>query len=666
VTDVDPTFIAFLQSEESTSYNGTLLQEVEAAIDSYNGAAYGDEEEGRSQVVARDVAETADYMLTSIMDVMVASGRIVELEPTSEEDEALADDATEAMHYIYRRKSGYRLIHDWAKAGLLEKIGIVKCCVERRKKRVEALYHTAFLPQNSIAAEPTDQIHPADGSAMIHAVTLEETAAQFLDYHVPLEEFRVSRDARDFDNAIYLAHITQKSLSDLVEMGFEIDGIPLSEGSNPFMTSLATARDDGRPSWIGIDDRIGANRKVWLNEEYVLYDLDGDGISERLCVHRVGNAVLNIETVDYQPFEFWCPYPMQGRLIGQSLADKTMDIQRVNTVLERSMLDSLYAQLRPGTFVHEDSCGDHTIDDLLTIAPNRIVRFTGNMQPIPETRTDVSAVAIEAIEFKTKQRESRTGITALNKGVDENTLNETASGQAMLMARGQQMERYIVRNFAEGVSRLFQKKIGLMRQYGQPFQIRVDGEFRTVDPSQWPEDLEANIVVGLGNGSKQQRIQFRNLIAQSHTQLMVAGAPICSWDNVFNNLTAAARDMGFAPNDIYTPVPKDPQGNPVQQQQPPDPKAIAAQQQAQIAAEKLQQQAQTDQQKLQLQAQQQAAEAELKDRAQQAQTALALRQQDMQAVQNEQKLAVMSEKHASDNETRISIAKMKPGGALDE
>jgi hypothetical protein len=29
------------------------------------------------------------------------------------------------------------------------------------------------------------------------------------------------------------------------------------------------------------------------------------------------------------------PYPMQGRLIGQSLADKTMDIQRVNTVLER-------------------------------------------------------------------------------------------------------------------------------------------------------------------------------------------------------------------------------------------------------------------------------------------------------------------------------------------
>jgi hypothetical protein len=90
---------------------------------------------------------------------------------------------------------------------------------------------------------------------------------------------------------------------------------------------------------------------VWLREEYVLYDLNGDGISERLCVHRVGNTVLRVEEVDYQPFEYWCPYPMQGRLIGQSLADKTMDIQRVNTVLERNMLDSLYQQTAPGTFL---------------------------------------------------------------------------------------------------------------------------------------------------------------------------------------------------------------------------------------------------------------------------------------------------------------------------
>jgi hypothetical protein len=29
-----------------------------------------------------------------------------------------------------------------------------------------------------------------------------------------------------------------------------------------------------------------------LLEEYVRFDADGDGIAERLCIHRVGNTVL--------------------------------------------------------------------------------------------------------------------------------------------------------------------------------------------------------------------------------------------------------------------------------------------------------------------------------------------------------------------------------------
>ena len=139
-------------------------------------------------------------------------------------------------------------------------------------------------------------------------------------------------------------------------------------------------------------------------------------------------------------WEFWTPFPMPSRLIGQSLADKVLDIQRVNSVLERNALDSLYFSTAPGTYVHEDSCGDHTIDDLLTVRPGRIVRFTGRMAPIPETRNDVSQIAFNAIEFKIGQRESRTGITRMNQGMDADTLNKTATGTAMMMNQGSQIE----------------------------------------------------------------------------------------------------------------------------------------------------------------------------------------------------------------------------------
>jgi hypothetical protein len=120
---------------------------------------------------------------------------------------------------------------------------------------------------------------------------LRRWPAEFRDYYVPLEEFRVAPDARDLDSAVYLCHLTEKSLSDLVEMGFD------PEVWTAFRAMVAhfagQARDDGRNVGLWAYSIVwGLNRKVWLREEYVLYDLNGDGIAERLCVHRVGNTIL--------------------------------------------------------------------------------------------------------------------------------------------------------------------------------------------------------------------------------------------------------------------------------------------------------------------------------------------------------------------------------------
>lgn len=600
----NPDLLSFLKAEEENAYDGALLQEVETAINSYNGAEYGDEEDGRSQVVARDVSESVDYMLTSMLDAFVSSGRVVEFEPTDAEAEDVADDATEAMHYIYRRKSGYRLIHDWAKAGLIEKIAVVKSCVERKKKRVEQVIPAELLPgetEEELRAAgiiEAEEVEPG----LIKVALLEDSPPAFPDYFVPLEEFRWSRDARELDSAVYLAHICEKTLSDLVEMGFAWEDVEDLQGESNIGDELRMARNDDR-DW-GQDGRSGPLRKVWLAEEYVLFDLNGDGIAERLCVHRVGNTILEVKEVDYQPFEYWCPYPMPGVLVGQSLADKTQDIQRVNTALERNALDSLYMSVAPGVWLHEDSIGDNTIEDILTIRPRAIKRYKGvHGPPVPEQLNDISQIAFNAIDFKTRQRESRTGITRLNKGVDEDTLNDTAKGQEKLMARGQQMERYIIRSFGEGVARLFMKKVAIMRRNGQPFTIRVDGEYRLVDPSQWPEDMEINVKVGLGSGSKDERIGYRTMVAQSHAELLAAQSPLVTAENVYNNLTAMAKDAGLQPNDIYT--------NPAEappQEEKPDPEMAKAQAEMQLKQAELQMKQQEGAAKLELQRQ----EAELK------------------------------------------------------
>jgi hypothetical protein len=294
------------------------------------------------------------------------------------------------------------------------------------------------------------------------------------------------------------------------------------------------------------------------------------------------------------------------------------------------------------------------------------VRYTGQVAPIPEQKNDVSQIAFNAVEFMIRQRESRTGITRLNKGVDEDTLNETAKGQAQLMARGQQMERYVIRNFVEGVARLFMKKVGLMRRYAQPFQIRVDGQYRQIDPSQWPEDLEVQVVVGLGSGTKQDRVMGLQTIGQVQSMLKMAGSQIATDDNVYNACTGLARALGLQPNDFFTEPPKDEQGNPIPQQQPPDPKAQALMMQVQVKQQAIEAQREANATKIQQMQAQHVDETQLELRRQQMEAALEQQQQHLQFFIDQQQMILEAHKHAAQLDSQQKIAKMRPGGSLDK
>jgi hypothetical protein len=125
-------------------------------------------------------------------------------------------------------------------------------------------------PEGDGALE-ADPIPGTDG--MLHrAVVLQETPPEFRDYLVPLEEFRIAPDARDPDDAVYIAHASMKSLSELTEMGFD----DVDDLSGHFLpVTLSSARDDGFDQMI---DHTGVNRRVMLLEEYVRFDADGDGM----------------------------------------------------------------------------------------------------------------------------------------------------------------------------------------------------------------------------------------------------------------------------------------------------------------------------------------------------------------------------------------------------
>lgn len=662
--EVSPELKAFLQAEYDRCEDTTLDDERQTAIERYNGEPYGDEEDGYSQVVARDTAETVDYMVISILRTIVSGDRVVEFVHKNAE---AAHQATETiMHLLMDDQDGYQILHDWLKAGLLEKNAVAMTYGEpqppkRQKARVSA---EQMLIAEAEGRYKLIEATPVEGTEDVFDVVFtEDRGPKFCDAAVPNEEFYCSPDARTITEAPLKGRRVRKSISDLVAMGHDADELE-GVGDEADDTLLDDARDENRH--IDQMDRSGPNRVIWWYEEYARFDANGDGIAELLYIQRTSDyKVFAIDEMDDQedhPFEDWCPFPMQHRRIGQSLADKVMDIERVRTVLFRQSLNGIYLANNPSTYVHEDAIGENTIEDLLTVRPGRLVRWKGAVEPKERSGQFDAANGFTMLEFMNGERESRTGITRLNQGLDADALNKTATGTALMQAQGQQVEEYLARNFANALARLFTKKAKLLKRYGQPLTVPIDGEFTEVDPTQWPEDMIARPRVGLGSGRKEQRIAFRRELIGMQSMALEAGLAIVDEQKFFNSAKGFVADVGLGSIDEYFNDPSKPEidpatGQPVQKQEKPDPEMAKVQAEAQL--KQADQQAKMQEAAAKLQLSQQEGQAKMQLTAQEAQAKIQLMREESAA-------KLQFEREKAQFEAQLATQKMEREFALAE
>lgn len=567
---------------------------VRLAHDFYEAKPFGTEVEGRSQIILPDVQETVDYMLASVLRTFVSGDKVVEFEATDEADEDAAAEATAAVTYSFmRQQDGYRILLDWATCGLLERLGVAKTMMttEERVTR-ETVQIVDPVQLEGLDGEIEDAEDNPDGSM---SVTVKRVikSKRSVEESVPLEEFRYSPRARHEDDSDYIAHCPVKTRSELVDMGFEREQVYGLPTYSRLPNQLDSDRYDPDP------ESTPALQKVQLWEEYARIDIDGDGIAERIKVFRVDHEILRweggelaIETVDEQPFAVFTPFPRPHRIEGWSLADKVMDIQLGRSTIARQLLDGMYNANMPRPIVSERGSNENTIDDLLSPIAGAPIRVADASAIVPyQTSFDVGK-SLTVMEWMTGERESRTGITRLNQGLDADALNKTATGTAMMQAQGQQQEEFIARNLAEAFSRLMAKKYRALRREGEPFKIKVDGKYKMVDPATWPEDVNVTIRVGLGTGNKDKRIQARMLLAP----LLAEGSQLgeVTPKHRFNAMDGLARDLGIGTGadfwkDPDAPPPIDPNtGQPVQEQEQPDPEMLAMQAEQQREQAKLQ------------------------------------------------------------------------------
>jgi len=560
------------------------------AQDYYEAKPFGNEVTGRSQIVLPDVQETVDYMAPSVLRTFVSGDRVVEFEATDEEDEAGADQATAAIGFNFmRQQDGFRILHDWLTSGLMQRYGVAKTMMvtEERVKRETVMITDPVELEGLQGADIEGVEETPEGYAVSIKQQIREK--RFIDVAVPASEFRFSPNARHEDEADYLAHCPVKTRSDLVDMGFDREQVYRL----PAYTRLPGDNNDDDVRWEKAESS-DALVEVQLCEEYARIDIDGDGIAERVKVFRVENEILKwandelaIETVEEQPFSVFCPFPRPHRLVGYSLADKVMDIQLARSTIARQLFDGMYQANMPRPIVSEQGASENTIDDLLSPIAGAPIRVRSLEAVTPYTTQFDVGKSLTVLEWITGERESRTGITRLNQGLDADALNKTATGTAMMQAQGQQQEEFIARNLAEAFARLMAKKYRLWRREGEPFKAKVDGTYQMIDPASWPEDINVTIRVGLGTGSKDKRIQARMMLAPIMAEGFTSGQ--VKPKHLFNAVDGLVRDLGLGQGDDFwvdPSAPPEPGEQP--EQEKPDPEMLAMQAEQEREQAKLQ------------------------------------------------------------------------------
>ncbi|MEM7621288.1 MAG: hypothetical protein AAF228_12680 [Pseudomonadota bacterium] len=344
------------------------------------------------------------------------------------------------------------------------------------------------------------------------------------------------------------------------------------------------------------------NDKVELLEEFIRVDFDGDGVVELRHVKRVGHVILENIEVQHSEFITWSPIRVSHKKVGRSIADQTIDLQKIRTQIARSALDSLAQQLTPRVGVDKNKLEDDGFDSLLDNDIGGVVEFDGRPGDalLPLVTPDMTGPAFQMLEYWDQEGEQRTGVTRLGQGLDPKALTKTASGMGMLQSAGLKRVDLIVDFLRDALEIVLQRCLDLIISHqDHPRFLKINNEWQPIDPRMWSDEMSVKVHVG-GITTKEQEIQNLGIIAQKQEQVLLQAGesnPLVSMKHLRTTYAELVEAMGYKNADKYfADVPEDyepPQPEPQQ-----DPKVIEVQAKSQIEQQKTQNEQQNKAQQL--------------------------------------------------------------------
>lgn len=614
--------------DDARDYIEQVGEDRAEATNYYLGESPQGQSSMQSEYVSTDVRDSVLFMLPSIMRTFFGTNKIVEFVPRNAEDIPLATQQTDYINYIIQQKNpGFKVMYDVFKDALIRKTGFVKAYWD---DSISASTHeyTDITPEGYQVLIMDPDVEIVKESAQMQSMTIinpetgeEITQESPVSYDltirrvkrkdqvciesIPPEEVLISRYARDLESAPYVAHRMIKTVSDLVAMGYDKEEMEQYAGSGNLIDAETFEEEEARnPYSDGIfDGRNDGNQKnVLYIEHYLFYDLDGDGIDERIRVCTVGNGlnIVNMAQWDDLPITLFCPDPEPHTSIGSCPADYLKPIQAAKSQIMRDTLDSLGHAIFPRMGVVE---GQVNIDDVLNTDIGQPIRMRAPGMVQPFSVPFVGKEAFPVLSYLDEAKENRTGVSKASAGLNADALqSSTASAVSATMSGAQGRVELICRHFADGMKDLFKLVNSLViKHQDQPDMIRLNNEFVPIDPRYWDSDKDLVVNVAISKTSDAEKQSVLLQVAQKQEQILQqlgVNNPLVSLQQYSNTLSKLIEQAGFKDtksfiNSEVAPIPPVPP-----QPTPQDMLAQAEMEKAKVSAQKAMIDSETDRMKI--------------------------------------------------------------------
>ncbi len=560
---------------------GSKSDDRSEALDRYLGKPYGNEVEGRSQVVSRDTWDTVEWIKPQLADVFCGGDQVVSFAPHGPEDMQAAEQESEYINHIATEKNNwFEIWYSWCHDALLQRVGYVLAYWDEKNDRTKEEYEgktadeVALLTQDQSVKITKLELDEETGLYEVTVERSEEYGCAKIE-NVPPERVLVSHNGRWLSlqdpRLDFVEYWEYKTITELRDEGFDVAD-DLTDSSEVVQDWEEEDRDDDNPFRNSEGEESSpAARRLKVRNVWIRYDGNDDGLTELRRVVVVGSTILNGENgeeCDEVTLYALCPIPLPHQHTGLSVADAVMDLEKIKTALLRGSLDNVYLA----------NNGRHAInsrvnlDDMLVSRPGGVVRVDGagplaeSIMPLQHGATGRESVPM--MEYIDRIAQKRTGVSETMQGLNGNTLNNSlgAGTNMAMVSAAQQRIKFLARIFAEtGVKALFRGIHALTLKHARrPDIVQLRNNWVPVDPRQWRKRNNLVISVGLGAGDKNAQLMFLEKLAMMQAQALQAG--LSSPPKIYNTLKRLTQAAGYKdPNEFWD----DPATTPPKPQQPP-------------------------------------------------------------------------------------------------